>query len=289
MVADGATYGIAAVCTASGSDPREVAEACEERGFDILFFPEHSHVPQGPALERPSGPPVGREYVDLFDSVVSTALALAATDRLRAGPGIAVLPQRDPIYFAKEIATLDVLSDGRVLVGVGAGWNPMELENHGVEDRRRLEVLESKLALVRGVLARDPGVLRRLGAVGDGVAAVGDVFGPAPVQVPCPPFLLGGESRATIALALRHGLRWMPSCFDPQRLLARIRSVRSGAYGEEARTLRITAYGLPPDEALLATLRELDVDQFVFRIGAAPGRRVADEIDDVARRLGRAA
>jgi alkanesulfonate monooxygenase SsuD/methylene tetrahydromethanopterin reductase-like flavin-dependent oxidoreductase (luciferase family) len=283
------SFGVAAVCKAGGSRPGEVAAACEENGFDVLLFPEHSHVPQGPALPRPSGPPVGRDYIDIFDSVVSTALALAATTRLRAGPGVAVLTQRDPIYFAKEIASLDVLSDGRVVIGVGAGWNASELRNHGVEHTDRMHVLESKLRLVRDLLSADPGVLGRLHGIPDDVRDVGSVFGPPSVQQPCPPILVGGESRATLALVVRHGLRWMPSCTDAPALIGRIRRVRDGEYGESTRDVRITVYGLPPEETLLEELLRLDVDQVVFRLEDTPSDRVPDQIGKVAQLIGCAA
>lgn len=282
------SYGIAAACRAGGSHPGRVATACEECGFDLLLFPEHSHVPQGPALRRPSGLPVGRGYIDLFDSIVSTALALAATKHLRAGPGVAVLSQRDPIYFAKEIASLDVLSDGRVVVGVGAGWNPDELWHHGVPIDERMAVLEAKLRLVRGLLSEDDSILRSLERI-PVQSHVSEVFGPRVVQQPCPPFLLGGESQTSAELAARHGLRWMPSCIDRQQLLARIKNVREGAYGEAARALRITVYGATPDEALLEEFASLDVDQVIFRVDDGPGSGALWEIDSVAQRLGRAA
>jgi alkanesulfonate monooxygenase SsuD/methylene tetrahydromethanopterin reductase-like flavin-dependent oxidoreductase (luciferase family) len=281
------SYGIAAACVAGGSHPGEVAVASEGAGFDVLFFPEHSHVPQGPALRRPAGPAVGRGYVDIFDSIVATAVALAVTRQLRVGPGVALLAQRDPLYFAKEVASLDVLSGGRVVVGVGAGWNAMELANHGVDYEDRLSLLESKLRLVLSILSGDGRAFAEL--VAPGVGAAGQVFGPRSIQQPTPPFLVGGESRASIELAARYGLRWMPSCVDPQRLIAKIRSVRDGDYGAAARALRITVYALPPEVGLLEQVARLDVDQVVFRIADAPGRRAVDEIQSVAGQLGRAA
>ena len=257
--------------------------ACEELGLDTVLFAEHSHVPQGPAVRRPSGRPGGRAYVETYDGIVATAVALSATGRLRAGPGVAVLAQRDPISFAKAIASLDVLSDGRVRVGVGAGWNELELRNHNVAFADRYPVFQSRLELVLGLLARDPKVLDALPAVGAGIRDVAGIFGPSPVQRPCPPFLVGGESRAAVAAAARHGLGWLPSCVDPGRLLERIREVRDGALGDAARALRITVYGPPVDDAVLSELVGLGVDGFVFRL-EGEARNLLEELEAVAAR-----
>jgi alkanesulfonate monooxygenase SsuD/methylene tetrahydromethanopterin reductase-like flavin-dependent oxidoreductase (luciferase family) len=272
------SFGVAAVCGGPVPAVADVARACEESGFQMLLFPEHSHVPEGPQLRRPAGPPVSRAYIDLLDSIVATAVALGATQRLRAGPGVALLAQRDPIYFAKEIASLDVISGGRVVVGVGAGWNAMELQNHGIDEQRRRSVFEARLALVRALLTGDPRALEWIGAVGDGVSDARDVFGPPPVQVPCPPFMIGGESRGSVQLAARYGLRWMPSCADAQRLLAQIRRVRDGEYGEAARDLSITVFAPPLDHELFERFAALGVDQLVLRLDPADA--------DTVRRVG---
>jgi alkanesulfonate monooxygenase SsuD/methylene tetrahydromethanopterin reductase-like flavin-dependent oxidoreductase (luciferase family) len=293
---DAFSVGVAAICLSGGSRPDDVARACESRGLDLLLFPEHSHVPQGEQLRRPAGPVVGRAYIDMIDALVATAFAFAATDRLRAGPGVAILSQRDPIYFAKEIASLDALSNGRVVVGIGAGWNAMELRNHGVEEALRMQALEAKLRVARGLLSADRTVLRELAAVGPAAESVGDVFGPASVQRPCPPFLVGGTSVAAVKLAARYGLRWMPSCSDLDGLVARLRRVRAGDYGDDARRLSVTVFAAPEHDLLdamrrlrLDELRALGVDGLVFRLADVGGRSIVDQIDDVAEEMSRAA
>lgn len=259
-------FGIAAVCTPQGAHPVDVAAACEEHGFELLLFPEHSHLPGGHATRRPAGPPAGRDYVDLYDSLAATALALAATRRLRVGTGVAVLTQRDPIGFAKAVASLDVLSGGRIVAGVGAGWNHAELRDHGVEPGERYALLDRKLALVRALLGGDGSALAQEGV------DPGEVFGPRPLQQPVPVFV-GGESAAARALAERHDARWLPSWRNPERLLGRIAEAR----------VPTGVFGAPADTGLLERLAGFGVDLVVFR---ASGRETVAQIASLAAHLG---
>jgi alkanesulfonate monooxygenase SsuD/methylene tetrahydromethanopterin reductase-like flavin-dependent oxidoreductase (luciferase family) len=239
-------------------------------------------VPQGPGLRRPAGPRVGRDYVDLFDSVVAATLAAAFTTRLRVGTGVAILAQRDPISFAKEIASLDVLSGGRAVVGVGAGWNAAELANHGVSFDDRYDVLASKLRLVRALLAGEDSALALLPAVGPHVADTRDVFGPRPVQRPCPPMFVGGQSAAAIRLAGDAGVGWMPSWKNPRLVLDRIRRVRAGDFGDDVRDRPISVFGVPPDTAHVDAVAALGVTTIVFRFGDSDGQTIVDQVRSAA-------
>lgn len=241
-------------------------------------------MPLGASTRRPSGGIVGRDYIELYDSIVASGQALAATRRLCVGPGVAVLTQRDPIYFAKAIASLDRLSSGRVLAGVGAGWNRPELRNHGVAYRDRYQMFEDKLRIVCGLLRKDGALLSGALQLGVDVHDVGAFFGPEPVQAHGPPILIGGQGPKSMRLAERYGLGWMPSCTSPRRLLEKIKLARAGVFGNSLRRAQITVFGLPPDRALVDEMVAIGVDQVVFRLEVNEGEAAIDRLAKLGRR-----
>src|SRR5918994_204127 len=131
-------FGIAIFLTDEAADPATIARLVEELGFESLFFPEHTHIPAGRRTPYPPGGELPREYSRTYDPFVALTAAAAATSKLLIGTGICLVIERDPIITAKEVASLDRLSDGRFLFGVGAGWNIEEMENHGTDPRRRI-------------------------------------------------------------------------------------------------------------------------------------------------------
>src|SRR4051794_30599352 len=133
--------GALTACNAASIGPAPLAAALEARGFDALFLPEHTHIPVSETC-HPDGTPLPGEYYRNLDPFVALAVAAGATSRLRLGTAVSLLVQRDPITFAKEVATLDLLSSGRVEVGVGAGWNRREMRDHGTDPRSRTRLLE---------------------------------------------------------------------------------------------------------------------------------------------------
>ena len=129
-------FGLAIFATDYAPDPAEVARMAEERGFESLFFPEHTHIPVSRETPYPAGGDLPEEYWHTYDPFAAcTAAAAAATERLRVGTGICLVVERDPIITAKEVASVDRLSGGRFLFGVGAGWNVEEMRNHGTDPR----------------------------------------------------------------------------------------------------------------------------------------------------------
>src|SRR5919197_2012285 len=123
----------------------DLARAVETRGFESLWFPEHTHIPASRRSPWPGGPTLPKEYWHTHDLFVALATAAAVTTRLKVGSGICLLVERDPITTAKAVASLDVLSGGRFLFGVGAGWNREEMENHGTDPRVRMAVMAERM------------------------------------------------------------------------------------------------------------------------------------------------
>ena len=144
-------FGVSTFPTDYGMQPVELAKAAEERGFDSLFFPEHTHIPVSRATPFPGGGELPKQYWRAHDPFVALAACAAVTERIRLGTGICLIIERDPITTAKAIASLDMISDGRAIIGVGAGWNREEMENHGASYRHRWAITREKVLAMRAI------------------------------------------------------------------------------------------------------------------------------------------
>src|SRR5205085_6288572 len=144
-------FGVAISPTGDVQDPAELARRAEQRGFESLFFPEHTHTPASRETPYPAGGELPPEYSRTYDPFVALTAAAAATERLRIGTGICLVIERDPIITAKEVASLDRLSGGRVLFGVGAGWNAEEMRNHGTDPARRFGIMRERIEAMQAI------------------------------------------------------------------------------------------------------------------------------------------
>ena len=165
----------------------ELARAAEERGFASFYVPEHTHIPSSRATPAPAGEPLGEEYSHSLDPFVSLTAAAAVTERLVVGTGIALVAQRDPIVMAKEVASLDLVSNGRFVLGIGFGWNREEMAHHGVRYADRRAVAREKVLAMKALWSEDEASFS-----GDHVSFEPTWSWPKPVQRPHPPILIGG-------------------------------------------------------------------------------------------------
>src|SRR3954447_10988870 len=236
--ADPVDFGISTFVTDETPTPGEIARLVEERGFDSLFVAEHTHMPRDTVRE------VERKYYRCLDPFVVLTAAAAATTKLRLGFGILLLPQRDPITTAKAIASLDYVSGGRVEVGLGAGWNVPEIENHGTPFGRRFGVMRERAEAMKAIWTEDEASYHGAHVNFDHIMSW-----PKPVQKPPPPLWIGGLGEKVLDRVLRYGDGWFPNSRDPvgDRLGERIAELRRR--GEEAGRGRIpvTAVGAPGD------------------------------------------
>src|SRR5215472_19266074 len=138
-------YGVVIFATDYAMRPDELAKAVEDRGFESLFFPEHTHIPASRKTPYPLGGELPKEYSHIHDLIVAMTAAAMATTRIKIGAGVCLVTEHDPIHLAKQVASLDALSNGRVILGIGAGWNAEEMENHGVAFQQRWRVLREKV------------------------------------------------------------------------------------------------------------------------------------------------
>ena len=199
----------------------ELAVAAEERGFESLWFPEHTHIPASRATPYPAGGERPKEYIHMSDPFVSAAAAAAVTSEIKLGTGISLVIEHDPLALAKTVATVDRLSDGRFLFGVGAGWNAEEMENHGTPYDKRWKVLEERVAAMRALWTEDEASYHGEYVNFDRVWSY-----PKPVQQPHPPVILGtfaskwGRKRVA---EMADG--WIPIPLVHEDLLADIREL----------------------------------------------------------------
>jgi probable F420-dependent oxidoreductase len=266
------------VALAHNSPPiTALAPAIEARGFESLWVPEHTHIPSESVLA--DGRPVPPAYADLPDPFVLLAAAAAVTQRLQLGTGVCLLVQRDAIITAKAVATLSQISGGRVLLGVGAGWNRPELANHGVAFATRFKKLEEQTQALR-VLWRDDEPQFQGHHVSFGPLRSG--LKPAPDRTP--PILFGGESEHTLRRVVKYGDGWLPRMFDAQRVatgITRLRELATQA-GRDPATLSISLFAAAPEADALKRHRDAGADRAIFAL--QPGT-----LDDCARRLDRLA
>jgi probable F420-dependent oxidoreductase len=197
--------GVATVITDESIRPEVLAKAVEERGFESLVVAEHSHIPASRATPFPAGGQLPREYYRSYDPFVALTAAALATSKLLIGPGVLLLPQRDTIETAKAVSSLDQISAGRLLLGLGLGWNLEEAADHGVEATMRGKLLDEKLAAMKELWANDEAEFH-----GQYVDFDATYCWPKPVQKPHPKIYLGGFTKATLSRARRHHAGWMP-------------------------------------------------------------------------------
>ena len=197
-----ATFGAMMFPTDYAIQPVELAQAVETRGLDSLFFPEHTHIPTSRKSPWPGGGDLPTEYWHTHDQFVALTAAAVATKRIKLGTGICLVIERDPIVLAKEVASLDVISGGRVILGIGGGWNAEEMENHGTNFKKRWKVLRERVQAMKEIWSKDVAEYH-----GEFVNFDPMWCYPKPIQAGGPPVLLGSMVYTTAApeeeLALR--------------------------------------------------------------------------------------
>jgi probable F420-dependent oxidoreductase len=197
--------GISTIITDQGIRPDVLAKACEERGFDSLVVAEHSHVPVSRATPYPAGGDLPPEYYRVYDPIVAVTAAAVATSKLLVGTGVLLLAQRDTIQTAKEVASADHIADGRLLLGLGLGWNLEEIADHRVDPATRGKLLDEKLAAMKELWTKEQAEFH-----GGYVDFDATFCWPKPVQKPHPPIYFGGFTAATVRRARRHHAGWTP-------------------------------------------------------------------------------
>ena len=260
-------------------EPVELARLAEERGFESLFFPEHTHIPASRRTPYPAGGELPREYSHLYDPFVALAAAAAATERILLGTGICLIVERDPITTAKEVASVDLVSRGRFVFGVGAGWNLEEMENHGTEPERRYGLMRERIEAMKAIWTSDEAEYH-----GDQVD-FGPIWSwPKPVQKPHPPILVGGNSDAALRRVVRFGDGWIPNPETRLSLLpGRIEDLQRMAEEAGRGRIPVTFYALKPDPEALERYAAAGVDRGLFLLPPASREELEPALDHYTR------
>jgi probable F420-dependent oxidoreductase len=239
-------FGIAYFPTDDAASPGTVARLVEERGHESLFFAEHTHIPASRDTPYPAGGELPRKYSHTYDLFVALTAAAEATSRLRVGSGICLVVERDPITTAKEVASIDHLSGGRLEFGVGAGWNREEMSNHGTDPRTRMRLLQERVEAMKAIWTEEEASYH-----GEFVDFERIQSWPKPAQRPHPPVLVGGNGPTVLDRVLAFGDAWIPNN-SGEDLIARAEELRSRA----DRPIDFMVMGARNDPAALEKLRK---------------------------------
>ncbi len=258
----------------------ELARAAEERGFESLFLPEHTHIPTSRKSPWPGGPTLPREYWHTLDPFVALSAAAAVTTRLRLGTGICLVVERDPITLAKEIASLDFLSRGRFLFGVGGGWNAEEMADHGTDFKKRWRVLRERILTMKEIWTKDEAAFH-----GEFVSFDALWSFPKPVQKPHPPVLLGVNTPNARDRVVDYADGWFPLAARAGDLAEGIADLRRRAEkaGRDPASLSVSVFGARADEAVLRGYAKAGADRAILSLPSESREKILPLLDQSAR------
>ena len=261
--------------------PVELARAVEDRGFESLWFPEHSHIPTSRATPwggREGAPPLPEFYSRTHDPFVALGAAAAVTTTLKLATGICLVAQRDPIHTAKQVASVDLLSGGRFLFGVGYGWNKEEMAQHGTAYGERRAILRENILAMKALWTEEEATFD-----GEHVSIEPSWAWPKPVQFPNPPIVLGGDAGPKTAAHIAEFCDgWMP--IGGRHPLGKWPEIKAAceAIGRDPATIEVGLFGAPADEAKLVELAGQGVRRAVFMLPQNGPSEVLTALDAMA-------
>ncbi len=267
-------FGIAIFPTDYAISMTELAPLVEEAGFESLWVAEHSHIPTSRATPYPAGGELPRMYMHTLDPFVALTAAALASKNLKVGTGICLLIQRDPIHTAKETASLDLISRGRLLFGVGGGWNREEMADHGTAFETRWKLLRERVEAVKAIWTQDEaeyhGELVNFGPMW---------CWPKPVQKPHPPVLLGGNGPGILKRVIAYADEWMPNRGAALQRIPELREMEKAAGREH---IPVSFY--PRDTAAdIERAAEAGVERCIFYVPADGRAPALTRLNELAR------
>ena len=273
-------FGVAIFPTAYAMPPAELGVALEERGFESVWVAEHTHIPASRRSPYPGGGDLPQMYYDTFDPFLALTAMASVTKKLKLGTGICLVVERDPLVTAKEVATLDVISGGRFLFGVGGGWNIEEMENHGTDPSTRFKRMRESVEAMRVIWTEDPAEYH------------GDVidFDPihlSPKPISPPPVHIGGGSPHGARRAAGYGNGWIPiggRDGDPLDHVATLRE-ECEKVGRDPSEVELSSYFGPTDPAEIERLAEGGYDRIVFGLPSVPAEKLLPILDNLATKI----
>ena len=263
--------------------PDEVARAAEERGFESIFFIDHTHIPVRRTTPYPLGGDLPKDYYHNHDLFVAMSFAAAATKKIKIGSGICLVIERDVITLAKEVASLDSLSNGRVIFGIGGGWNREEMEDHGTDFTTRWRRLRESIEAMKAIWRDDEAEYH-----GELVDFEKIWSWPKPAQKPHPPILLGGHGEKAFDRVIRYCDGWLPLTWVDPNIIPEIQELRERARkaGRDPKTISVTVFGAKPEGKQLDAYAEAGVERVLFGLPNAGADKVLPALDRLAKLRG---
>ncbi len=274
-------FGVTTFPTDYGLPVVELARAVEERSLDSIFFNEHTHIPVSRQTPFPGGGELPKEYSHTHDPFVALAAAAAVTKRIMLSTGICLVIERDPIVLAKEVASLDRISGGRVILGIGAGWNVEEMANHGTSYKQRWKILRERVLAMREIWTKDIAQFH-----GEFVDFEPLWSWPKPIQKPGPKILLGSRSQRCFERVVDYCDGWMPigrlgEQNDLAEGLGKLRTL-CDRVGRSFASLELAVIGLPPSEDLAKRLLGIGFKHLIFSLPSGDSKGTMDDLDALA-------
>jgi probable F420-dependent oxidoreductase len=266
-------FGISTFVNDDTIDTVSLARAIEERGFESLAIAEHTHIPASRETPYPLGGELPQIYYRTLDPFVTLAAAAAVTSKIELITGIALLIQRDPIITAKEAASIDLISGGRFVFGVGAGWNIEELRDHGTDPKTRGALLDERIEAIKALWIDEPAEFH-----GKYVNFDSSYLRPKPVQNPHPPIFIGGDSDATVKRVIRHDAGWISNPAPVEALKKRIDQLRDGA----GHDVPLATFGTPVKPDYWKALDDLGYRQVALMLPTLPKDESLKLLDEYA-------
>jgi probable F420-dependent oxidoreductase len=271
-------FGAAMFFTDYSMSPTDLGRALEDRGFESIWAPEHSHIPSSRATPFPQGGELPQKYYDAMDPFVTLTAAAMVTRKLRIGTGVCLVTQRDPIQTAKLVASIDQVSSGRFLFGVGGGWNAEEMADHGTAFQTRFKLMRERVEAMKAIWTEDEPEYH-----GELVAFPKMKSWPKPVQKPHPPVIVGGAFPHAARRAIRYGDGWIPHAGRPQYsdvtdFLSKFREMMAEA-GRSLAEVPITVFGVPESLDRLKDYRDRGVARVVVSLPSALAEEILPALD----------
>ena len=275
-------FGVQMFPTDYAIPPHDLARACEDLGFESLFFPEHTHIPSSRLSPWPGGAPLPMEYSHTLDPFVAAGAAFAVTKNLKVGTGICLVMERDPITLAKEVASVDFLSGGRFLFGIGGGWNEEEMENHGTKPTLRWKILRERILGMKEIWTKDEAEYHGKFVNFDPIWSW-----PKPAAKPHPPILVGGAGPRTLERVIEYGDGWMPIGGRSGAVLGQmIQELQQKAKDAGRGPIPVSVFGVPPSQEAIENYAAMGVERCIFGLRPEPAEKAVPALKRYAEVAG---
>src|SRR3954464_10228102 len=264
--------------------PHDLAVAAEARGYESLWLPEHSHIPTSRKSPWPGGAELPKYYYDTYDPFLSLAAAAAVTKTIKLATGICLVVERDPIHTAKEVSTVDQLSSGRFIFGVGGGWNEEEMANHGTAFASRFKLMRERIQAMKQIWTQSTGAF-----AGEFVKFEPMMQWPKPVQKPHPPIIVGGAFPHAARRAIRYGDGWIPTSRygNVEEYMPAYKQMLAEA-GRSLDQVPLTLFGVGADADAVKRYRDLGIARVVAGQPPEPADKILPMLDrwtDIMRQV----